>query len=191
MLDWLKNIGKDTPEFWKSYLSKFEIKTERYVVISCETNGKNIQKEKIVSVAAIGVVNNSVAIKDSFEIKIDYDLDDVKVQKKSTQTELNPFEALKAFIEYLENAKLISYRIDFEVDIINEALLKLHCGKLKNEVFDLEVMHKKLTDSNEAKFLLHELFSIYNIEKLDRNSPAATCFSMALLFLRLKNRLKL
>ena len=34
MLDWLKIIHKEYPEFWKLYLSKFEKKSNRYVVLS-------------------------------------------------------------------------------------------------------------------------------------------------------------
>jgi hypothetical protein len=34
MLDWLKNINKEHPEFWKNYVSKFDKKTTRFVVLS-------------------------------------------------------------------------------------------------------------------------------------------------------------
>ena len=41
MLDWIKNINKEYPEFWKNYLSKFDKKASRYVVLSTETTGLN------------------------------------------------------------------------------------------------------------------------------------------------------
>jgi WD40 repeat protein len=34
MLDWIKNINKEYPEFWKSYLAKFETKSSRVKGIS-------------------------------------------------------------------------------------------------------------------------------------------------------------
>ena len=37
MLDWLKNINKEYPEFWKNYISKFDEKSSRFVVLSTET----------------------------------------------------------------------------------------------------------------------------------------------------------
>jgi DNA polymerase-3 subunit epsilon len=37
MLDWLKNINKEHPEFWKNYVSKFDKKSTRFVVLSTET----------------------------------------------------------------------------------------------------------------------------------------------------------
>jgi 3-methyladenine DNA glycosylase AlkC len=38
MLDWLKNINKEHPEFWKNYVSKFDKKSTRFVVLSTETS---------------------------------------------------------------------------------------------------------------------------------------------------------
>ena len=191
MFDWIKNIGKEVPEFWKTYVAKFDSKTTRFVVISSETNGLNIENTAIISVAGIGIVNNSIALNDSFEIKINYEKEIVKVVQQSSIAELNPFDALQAFIEFIGNATLVGFHIHLEVQILNESLSKLHCGKLKNDVFDLEVMHKKYEEIVEDKFTLNELFTIYKIEKSNRNSTAHEAFSMALLFLKLKGRLKI
>jgi DNA polymerase-3 subunit epsilon len=34
MLDWLKNINKEHPEFWKNYVSKFDKKSTRFTETS-------------------------------------------------------------------------------------------------------------------------------------------------------------
>ena len=39
MFDWIKNIGGNYPEFYKNYLSKFDKKSARFVVLSIETTG--------------------------------------------------------------------------------------------------------------------------------------------------------
>jgi DNA polymerase-3 subunit epsilon len=65
MLDWIKNI-KELPEFWKTYLSKFDKKSNRYVVISTETTGLNPHKDVILSIGAFAV-DDSLFISDSFE----------------------------------------------------------------------------------------------------------------------------
>lgn len=191
MFDWIKHIGKEVPQFWKSYVAKFDSKTNRYVVISCETSGSNPEKDTILSAAGIAVIGDAIEMNDCFEIKINYENEIVAVNNNENKNEQNPFEALQAFIGFIGNARLIGYRINFEVAILNESLSKLHCGKLKNEVFDLEVMHKKFEDIVDDAFTLNELFSIYKIEKSDRNSSAMEAFTMALLFLKLKGRLKI
>jgi hypothetical protein len=56
MIDWIKNINKEYPDFWKSYLAKFESKSNRYVVLSTETTGLNPKKDVILSFGAVAVV---------------------------------------------------------------------------------------------------------------------------------------
>ena len=70
MLDWLKNINKDYPEFWKAYLSKFEQKSNRFVVLSTETSGLSLSKDVILSMGAFSIINDSIIIADSFETVI-------------------------------------------------------------------------------------------------------------------------
>ena len=67
MLDWIKNINKENPEFWKTYLSKFNAKSKRFVVISSETTGLNPEKDVILSIGAFAIVNDSIIIGDSYE----------------------------------------------------------------------------------------------------------------------------
>ncbi|TDD74902.1 3'-5' exonuclease [Flavobacterium caseinilyticum] len=195
MLDWLKNINKEYPEFWKSYLAKFDKKSTRFVVISTETSGLNPAKDVILSIGSFAVIDNSIIIADNFEAvilqyKFFHDnglstefLVETKMQK------LGEPDAVKAFIEYIGNSVLVGHHIDFDVDMINEALEKLDCGRLKNEALDVDVMHRKLTDANDKQFSLDELCKIYNIPKSDRNSASEDAYKTALLFLKLKSRL--
>ncbi len=67
MLDWLKNINKEYPEFWKNYVSKFDKKSSRYVVFSTETSGLNPEKDVIISIGSFSVIDNSIVIGDNFE----------------------------------------------------------------------------------------------------------------------------
>ena len=48
MIDWIKNINKKYPEFWKKYLSTFEEKSNRYVSIALETSGLDAEKDLIL-----------------------------------------------------------------------------------------------------------------------------------------------
>lgn len=195
MLDWLKNINKEYPEFWKNYLAKFDKKSTRFVVISTETSGLNPAKDVILSIGSFAVIDNSIIIADNFEAailqyKFFHDnglstefLVETKMQK------LGEADAVKAFIEYIGNSVLVGHHIDFDVEMINEALEKLDCGRLKNEALDVDVMHRKLTDANDKQFSLDELCKIYNIPKSDRNSASEDAYKTALLFLKLKSRL--
>ncbi|WP_163407166.1 3'-5' exonuclease [Flavobacterium ajazii] len=195
MLDWLKNINKEYPDFWKNYLSKFETKPNRFVVICTETSGLNPVKDVILSIGAFAVVNDSIIIQDNFEaVLLQYKyLHDNGLSNEfiieSKMTKLQEAEALQKFIDYLGNAVLVGHHINFDIEMINASLERLDCGRLKNEALDIDMMYRKLTDINDKQFSLDDLSEIYKIPKSDRNSSAEDAYTIALLFLKLKSRL--
>ena len=197
MLDWIKNINKPYPEFWKTYLSKFDTKTERYLALSLETSGLNPEKDVIMSFGAMAVVNDNVIIGDHFEVVIpqykflhDNGISNDFLLESSLPKMAEPV-ALESFIAYIKNAVLVGHRIHFDVEIINKALEKLDCGRLKNEAIDIEVMYKKLHDINDKNFSLDELSTLFKMPKTDRLSTSDDAYTIALLFLKLKSRLGL
>lgn len=197
MLDWIKNINKEYPEFWKIYLSRFEKKSNRFVVLSTETTGLSLEKDVILSFGSFSVINNSVVIGDSFETVIaqyKFFHDNGISNEFTIETKMKKMgeaEAIQALVEFIGNSVLVGHHIDFDVEMINVALEKLGCGRLKNEALDIDVMHRKLHDINNKQFSLNELCSIYKIPVSDRNSSSEDAYKIALLFLKLKSRLGL
>lgn len=195
MLDWLKNINKEHPEFWKNYVSKFDKKSTRFVVLSTETSGMNVEKDVILSIGSFAVIDNSIIIGDSFEaVLLQYKFlhenglsNDFLVDSKMKK--LGEPEAITSLIEFIGNSVLVGHHIDFDVEMINAALERLACGRLKNEALDVDIMHRKLHDINNKQFSLDQLFAAYNIPLSERNSAAEDAYKTALLFLKLKSRL--
>ncbi len=195
MLDWIKNINKEHPEFWKTYLSKFETKSNRYVILSTETTGLNPKKDVILSFGAIGVVNDVILIGDHFEaVILQYKyLHDNGLSNEflieSKLPKLAEYNAIQALVEYIGNAVLVGHRIHFDIELINEALEKMDCGKLKNEALDIEIMHQKLMDITNKSFSIDDLVKQYKLPLSDKNSASDDAYAIALLFLKLKTRL--
>ena len=194
MLDWIKNINKEYPEFWKLYLTKFETKSNRYVVLNTETTGLNPKKDVILSFGALGVISDIIRIGDNFEVVIlqyKYLHDNGLPNEfliESKLTKLAEYQAIQSLVEYIGNAVLVGHRIHFDIEMINDVLEKMHCGKLKNEALDIEIMHQKLLD-NIKSFPLDDLIKHYKIPENERNSASDDAYSIALLFLKLKSRL--
>ena len=194
MLDWIKNINKEHPEFWKLYLAKFETKSNRYVILNTETTGLNPKKDVILSFGAIGVVNDVIRIGDTFEVVIlqyKYLHDNGLSNEFLIESKLSKLaepQAIQALVDYIGNAVLVGHRIHFDIEMINDALEKMDCGKLKNEALDVEIMHQKLVDVAKS-FSLDDLIKNYKIPQADRNTASDDAYSIALLFLKLKTRL--
>jgi DNA polymerase-3 subunit epsilon len=194
MLDWIKNINKEYPEFWKLYLAKFEAKSNRYVILNTETTGLNPKKDVILSFGALAVVNDVIKIGDNFEVVIlqykylhDNGLSN-EFLIESKLTKLAEPVAIQSLVEYIGNAVLVGHRIHFDIEMINDVLEKMDCGKLKNEALDVEIMQQKLLDVTKS-FSLDDLISHYKLPVNERNSTSDDAYSIALLFLKLKTRL--
>ena len=195
MLDWIKNINKEFPDFWKLYLAKFESKSNRYVVLSTETTGLNPKKDVILSFGAIGVIDDIIRIGDNFEVVIlqykylhDNGLSN-EFLIESKLSKLAEYQAIQALVDYVGNAVLVGHRIHFDIEMINDVLEKMECGKLKNEALDVEIMHQKLMDITNKSFSLEDLVKQYKIPLSERNSASDDAYSIALLFVKLKARL--
>ena len=74
------------------------------------------------------------------------------------------------------------------MELINQALEKLDCGRLKNEALDIEIMYRKWKDV-DGHFTLNELCSEFKVPKIEQNTASEEAYSMALIFLKLKARL--
>lgn len=195
MIDWLKNINREYPEFWNNYLKKFENKSKRFVVLSTETSGLNVDKDVILSIGSFSIIDNSILIGDSFEVvllqyKFLYEngLSNEFIIESKIKKMGEP-DAIQFLIEFIGNSVLVGHHIHFDVEMINAALDKLNCGRLKNEALDIDVMHRKLNDINDKQFSLDELSVLYKIPMSDRNSSSEDAYKIALLFLKLKSRL--
>lgn len=196
MFDWLKNINKEYPEFWKRYLSRFEHKPTRFVAISLETTGLDPEKDVILSIGGMGIENNSIRVNDHFDVVLlQYKfLHDNGMSNEfiieSQQPKLGEREALQRFVDYIGNAVLIGHRIHFDIEMINEILGKMECGRLKNEALDIEIMQRKVQDTDRS-FSLDELAAAHKVAQSDRYASSEEAYTIALLFLKLKFKLGL
>lgn len=197
MLDWLKNINKPYPDFYKKYVSKFEKKSNRFVALSIETTGLNIEKDVILSFGAIAIINDTILVGDSFEVAIpqykylhDNGITNDFLMESSIPKLVEPI-AVEKLLDFIGNATLVGHRINFDIEMLNVVLSKMECGRIKNEALDIEVMYRKLHDITDKSFSLDELSNLYKIPKADRISATDDAYTIGLLFLKLKSRLGL
>ncbi len=194
MLEWLKNINKEYPEFWKRYLVKFEKKPERYVVLRTHSSGHNPLKDVIFSFGAVSIIHDQIIIGDSFEVMLyqykylhDNDLPNTFIIESPLKKMHEP-QAIEELVGFIGNAILVGHQVHHDVDLINEALDKLNAGRLKNEALDLEIMHRKWKDTDKH-FNIDELLSAYKFARGENFTASEEAYYLALVFLQLKSKL--
>ncbi|MDD3004088.1 3'-5' exonuclease [Flavobacterium sp.] len=194
MLNWLKN--KKHPEFWTNYLNEYENAKHRYVIISVESSGTNPYKDVMLSIGAVGIEKNELCIKDSFEIvflQYIFNHDNGFSNEFIIESKMPKFiesEGIQRLIKYLKNATIIGHRVDIAIEMINVALEKLDCGKLKNQALDLEIMFRKWKEySDDKRFSIEEIAHALKIPHENSDLSIEKAYTMGLSFLKLKKYL--
>lgn len=195
--EWLTG---STPQFWKNYLNLFESETtarhKRYVVFDIEATGLDWKDDTILSVGAIALHDNAIAIGDFFSVN----LNDKNLKTKSVALgeSLNAendsvveAEAMIQFLNFIKDAILVGHNVNLDIEMINQALKRLELGRLKNELMDTNVLFQRWKGvSEENPFTIDEICDALKIEKPDRHTAWGNAYTTALIFLKLKNRLK-
>lgn len=199
--NWIKNINKEHPKFWETYVSYFNQetdfnKTKRYVVFDCETTGLDFKNDVILSIGAVAIQDNSIQVDDYLEIFIKqtvYKPETASIHgilKDGKESKIIEAEAIIRFLDFIKDATLIGHHVWFDMEMINQALKRLEVGKLKNDNMDVDAMYQKFKGLQEDQHSsLDELCKLLKVEKSERHTASGDAFITALLFLKLKSRL--
>lgn len=196
MLDWLKN--KKYPDFWKTYLEVQDEKSTRYVTLSLQTTGLNLQKDVILTLGCVGIHKNEMIVKDAFEVillQYIYNHDhgfsnEFIIESKMPKS--SEADGIQKLVEYLKNAIIVGHRVDLDLEMINKALEKLECGRLRNQAFDLEIMFRKWKEiSDDKKFSVAEIAAALKLPSADNDTSLEEAYTIGLCFLKLKKYLQI
>jgi DNA polymerase-3 subunit epsilon len=193
---WFKKTSY--PEYWKNYANCFKdgqtqaIEALRFVVFDTETTGLNTRKDRILSIGCVGVLNLKIKVSDQFEtylIQKRFNTETVRIHgllKQGSELKQTEEEALKSFLNYLQNAVIVAHHAAFDVSMINQGLKRLGLPNLKNKVLDTGHINLKTKGHRHNKYVsLDELSKEFNIPQHDRHTASGDAFITALLFLKL------
>lgn len=198
-LDWL--TGGNTPQFWKNYTSLFDkedgkAEKRRYVLFDMETSGLDYKNDVVLSIGAIGVVNNAIEIGDFFEVFIrqdKYSTQSVALGEginESGHEKVVEAEALIQFLNFIKDATLVSHNINLDVEMLNQALKKLDLGRIKNPLMDTNVLYQRWKElPDNSQLTLDQLCDALKVRKSDRHTASGNAYVTAIVFLKLKGKL--
>ncbi|QWX84869.1 3'-5' exonuclease [Cellulophaga sp. HaHaR_3_176] len=207
MLEFFKKKSIDNPEYWKAYEATFtkelpkNINDITFIVLDTETTGFNYATDRMLCIGAVKLINNSISLKDGFEVYIEqevYGKESAKIHgilKNEVIPRLSELEALKQFLSYIENAVIIAHHTFFDLTMINTALLRHGLPRLKNINLDTSDLYKKtLIKTNlltkKENYSLDDLADKFNISKKDRHTAMGDAYITAILFLKIVSKLK-
>lgn len=200
-LNWFKKITKEYPKFWEKYLTNFNGEftlPKRYVIFDCETTGLDYRQDVILSIGAVAVIENAILVNETLELYLKQDVYKSETAaihgllKEGKEEKIVEAEAIIRFLEFIKDATLIGHHVNFDIEMINQALKRLDVGKLKNDNMDTDAMYQKLKGFQEDQHSsLDELCKALHVSKSDRHTASGDAYITALVFLKLKSRLSI
>ncbi|MBJ2173335.1 3'-5' exonuclease [Aureibaculum sp. A20] len=204
---------KNYPEFFRTYLDSFKksknlpLSETRFIVFDTETTGFDKHEDRILSIGAVSVVNNMINVVDNFELYIHQEIfksESVKIHgllKEGHIEKVTEVEAIELFIKFIKNDVLVGHHVGFDINMVDQMLLRNNLGKLKNECLDTGLLFKQskhiVYQQNLKNYTLDDLCDELKIEKVDRHTATGDALITAIAFQKIvarldkKNNLKL
>ena len=143
-------------------------KSKEYVVVDIETDGLDINNNKIIEIGAVKVGKN----REEFQrlIKIQGKLPEEIVRLTTIDDEMLEREgvpigeALKEFSEFIGEKNLVGYSVNFDIQFLNEALDRENLPKIKNKVHDI-MQYVKKENLFLKNYKLKTVLNSYGIEE--------------------------
>lgn len=159
----------------------------RYVVADVETSGLHMQKDKLISIGAVAVVNGMIDINDAFEVVLRQEVasanENILVHGigGSAQREgMAPPDALIAFLDYLGKAPLVAYHAIFDQAMIERAMEEFLGITLGQTWIDLAwVMPDLFRDHVNQKLALDDWLNLFDIENIQRHNALSDAYATA------------
>ncbi|WP_036153609.1 3'-5' exonuclease [Maribacter forsetii] len=202
-----KRTPKNLPEFWKTYESLFKetqskkFNDQIFVVLDTETTGFSFEDDRILSIGAVKITNESISVQEVFDIYLEqekFNKETVHVHGllKNGQREcISEILALEKFLAYVGDAVIVAHHAGFDMGMLNTALVRHGLPKLKNMVLDTGVIYKKTLIKSylvqpKSNYTLDELAEKFSISRKDRHTALGDAYITAVAFLKIISRLK-
>lgn len=216
-MDWRRLFQKrpkgPVPGFWSSYLecnrrplsSKMPLEEIPFVVFDTETTGLNPRTDRILSVGAVKVLGGQVLTDEAFERVLRQQTLPVHREAigihgilpgESARAGKEEVQVLEGFLDFIGNSVLVGHHLQFDISILNQALIRHHAGKLRNPWLDTRLLSirfehgKGHAADRPGEYSLDALCKRYHIPDSDRHTAAGDAYITAILLQKLLARLK-
>ncbi len=196
---------RNYPDSYKTYLAGFKkdekklLSETRFVVFDTETTGFDKVEDRILSIGAVSVLNNTINVSDSFEIYIHQEVfksESVEIHgilKGGNLEKVTEKEAIEQFLDYIKNDVLVGHHVGFDMAMVDRMMRRNNLGKLRNNCLDTGVLFKQskhlVYQENLKNYSLDDLCEELKIEKIDRHTASGDALITAIAFQKILTRL--
>jgi DNA polymerase-3 subunit epsilon len=159
----------------------------RYVVADVESSGLNMQKDRLISIGAVAVVNGLIDFNDSFEVVLRQDSVSTNanilihgIGGSAQRDGMDPAEAMITFLAYAGKSPLVAYHALFDQTMIANAMSE-HLGlKFDQPWIDLAwVMPDIFRETISEQVDLDDWLGLFSIENIQRHNAVSDAYATA------------
>lgn len=135
--------------FQQSWTEDAPIDQVRFCVLDCETTGLDPQRHRIVSIGAVGVVEEQIDLSDTLEVMLRVRFNTAAtlvhgITRSETRDALDEPEALERLLDYLRDGVIVGHHISHDLRMIDAALARYSDAQLANAHLDTGVLMQRL-----------------------------------------------
>ena len=159
----------------------------RYVVADVETSGLNMEKDALISIGAVAVVNGRIDLNDAFEVVLRQD--EVSTSENilihgiggsAQRSGIDPVDALIAFLDYLGNSPLVAYHARFDQTMIRRAMNENLGLAFEQTWIDLAwVLPELFRENSSDQVGLDVWLDVFGIENIRRHNAVSDAYATA------------
>lgn len=195
-------VYPDELEFYASNLQSSK-EPPTWIVFDTETTGLDPSKDKILSIGAVKIKGESILVDESLDIIVNQSMDDTsavsihEITPGKLQSGVSEKEAVLSWLHFIENGILVAHHLNFDQTMINEAMKRIWNVEMSNKGVDTAHIVKKADDYfRDASMIpgkhygLDYLCKHFHVPVEDRHTALGDAYTTALLFLKLKSKLR-
>jgi DNA polymerase-3 subunit epsilon len=201
------------PGFVLRYLEKWAEKprlghawqAQRFVVFDTETTGLDVRTDRILSLGAVAVQDQEIALADTLELMLRVEANDQTAETiavhgivpSENASGIEEAEAMEAFLDFLGADVLVAHHLGFDAAMVERAVGRYAPGfKLYNLCIDtahvaqrLEAPDKPHDHFNPTDYTLDALCQRYDLDAHDRHTAWGDAYLTAQLMLKFMHQL--
>lgn len=198
---------RNYPDFWMAYAKSFDLALPdtlndiRFVVFDTETTGLDIEKDRILSIGALSLQNNTITVNQGFEVYLYqyfYHAENISVHgilEEESKPRITELEAIQLSLAFLGNSVLVAHHAGFDRAMIDYALQRHGLPKLKNKFLDTSALYKRTLIASpllqkQEHYSLDELAEKFDIPTTDRHTALGDAYITAIAFLKILGKLE-
>ncbi len=167
------------------------------VSLDCETTGLDANKDEIISIGAVRIIDNQILTSERLQLKLKpsqrIQAEAIKVhQLRNCDVEdgLEPIEAMKQLLAFIGSSPILGYYLEFDMALINRVVQPWLGIKLPNQQLELSAIYYDqkigLIPQKRLDLRLSSICTALNVPNLGAHDAYTDALTVAIAYVKLK-----